>query len=68
MTDVAFASDLTEEDGLLEDVCQRMDVTEDLMLRLRSLEEEFRRMIRRHGLPAEMREIISDCVLQSEGD
>ena len=68
MTDVAFASDLTEEDGLLEDVCQRMDVTEDLMLRLRSLEEEFGRLRRRHGLPAEMREIIRDCVLQSEGD
>lgn len=68
MTDEAYASDLTEEDGLLEDVCQRMDVPVDLMLRLRSLEEEFGRLRRRHGLPAEMREIIRDCVLQSEGD
>lgn len=68
MTEQAYEPALTEEDQLLEDVCQRMHVPVDLLLKLRSLEEEYGRLRRRHGLPSEMREIVREAALRLEGD
>lgn len=46
------------DEELLSQVCEEKQVPLELVLRLRSLEERYSGMGRRHGIAAEMRELV----------
>jgi DNA sulfur modification protein DndC len=50
---------LSTEDRLLREICIQQGVEFEMMLKLRDVEEEYGHLKRRHGLPDEMREIVS---------
>jgi len=66
MADHEAGDVLSEEDQLLEDVCGRLDVRIEMMLKLRRLEEDYGRLRRRHGLPQAMRDLIREYVPEVE--
>ena len=49
---------LNKEDQILYEVCEKHNVSFEMMRQLRDIEEEFGHLKRRHGLPERMREII----------
>lgn len=57
---------LERENRLLAEVCDEHGISFDMLARLREIEEEYGHLKRRHGLPEDMREIITSYVAAAE--
>lgn len=62
------SSDDQREQDLLRRACQQHNVPPELMARLVDLEDEFRHLLRRHGLPEDMREALRQEVAKGAPD
>jgi len=64
--DMEYADHQFDEDRLLEEVCEEMGISFEMIQKLRETEEEFGHLRRRRGLPDQMREIIQAAVTEEE--
>ena len=60
------SDELSDEDQLLQQVCEELGVSFEMMRALRETEEKFSHLKRRHGLPEEMRDIVRQAVKRAE--
>ena len=58
--------ELSSEDQLLREVCEKLGVSFEMMRDLRETEEKFSHLRRRHDLPGEMRETVRRAVKRDE--